>query len=353
MRSRGPDGALRHPRRPGMWRGLALALLAVSACRPSGEDPFAVFQHLVVGGTDAVLDDAPTGYVAIVFLNHSEYLVQTVVALTYPEQPPLVWVTPVTPASWDSLVVECGLSQVAISGAIPVDLVTSTAGAEVPYSGPPLIVGEDIVCGSTIVLEITANPDTAAAVPIALAVHTIPNAPSRPTSYPHTSPTAPGPEAGLVLVSPETVTGVATDVTASWESGSGLIYVMRWQLAGTAPRMAALLECPAARVAWGVLSDPNASGATVGPDDVALPAPPPLAAGTDFQCGDAIVLRATGDAGRLESIALSAEARGAGAALRVGQVDLFGNIRRLLDETGFAGRLSNANALAPAPSVTD
>ena len=98
------------------------------------------------------------------------------------------------------------------------------------------------------------------------------------------------------------------------------------------------------RLSWGNMTNPDTPGALVGGTEVPIPAPAPLLAGS-FQCGDTITLRATGSADNLESIKLAIEADGSGADIGRGEIDLFGNIRQLLDDEGFAGKLSNANAL--------
>jgi|GEM_PF-2882458 len=319
-------------------------MLPAWGCPQLGNDPVAV----LFGGPPA----APAGYVAVVFLNRSTRLVQPIVALSYPRRAPLVWVNSVAPGSWDSLVVDAGLAQLALVGIVPVELTSGLAGDRIDYGGKPLESGKHIVGGSVVVIE-TQDAPAGSAVPVVTQVRTIPEGSALDglNRQLRTSPTAPGSESGLVLIRPEGVAGLKTVATVSWEDADGLVYVADFRLAGAGVSTAALIECPVERVGWGNLARPEAPGARLGDEELPVGAPAPLREGVEFWCGDAIRLRAEGDASRPEETVLLIEATREGAEVGPGQLDLFGNIRRLLDETGFAGKLSNARALLPAPGV--
>lgn len=105
---------------------------------------FGISCSALQGVTDESAD--PTGYGAIIYLNRSAALVQTVAALAYSGEPPIVWVNAVAPDTWKSLVFECEFTQIALVSAIPVDLTTGKEGETVPFDGDPLREGREIMC---------------------------------------------------------------------------------------------------------------------------------------------------------------------------------------------------------------
>ena len=332
-------------------RRVVVALLLIGAALPLTG---ATCVTTPVGDPLSAIIDATqppsSGYVGVVYLNHSKSLVEPILVLTYPKQPPLVWVNAVAPESWESILPEWGLTQLTLVGVVPVDLKTGTAGQRVDYSGKALTARQDIASGSIVVVEISDAP-AGSSPSLIINVRTVPDTLTAEQRALRASPTAPRPDTGLLLLRPELVSGISTEITASWEDTTGLIYVLKWQFAGQGPGVAGIVECPVDRVGWGNLAQPSDPGAKVGGNQN-LPAPAPLTAGVDFGCGSAIVLRETGNASDPAGIQLSVEATSDGSALAAGQIDLFGNFRTLLSETGFAGRQSNTNALLPPPGVS-
>lgn len=293
----------------------------------------------------------PSGYSGILFLNSGKSLVQTIIALTYPSEPPIVWVNAVAPRSWDPLLFDCGYTEVNLVSAIPVNLATGLEGETVEFGGDPLRTGEALICGSLIVVEVddTTNPDGSTG--LQLSTRTIPDTlPQNPASF-TTSAVAPGPASNLVLARYEGIRGLSMQFSATWDSPSGRVFVSRLDLGGAGPTAAALYECPVPHVGWGNLVDPTVSGATLPDTSVQFPAPAPLEEGRDFTCGDTITLRAVGDAGTPDAVRLELSASASGSAVPAGAPDLFGSIRSVLDEAGMAGRLSTNLALLPSPGA--
>lgn len=323
-----------------VWGGfLALLLPALWGC-PAGA-PGALPDLLGTSQTD------PPGYVGILYLNRSSLLAQPIVALSYPDTPPVVWVNSVAPDSWDSLLVECGMNQLTFVGTVPVTLATGEAGERVDYTGAPLVTREQIVCGSLVVIEISDAPADAGGPPLVAEVRTVPESLQGVSDRLKDSPIAPTPATGLMVLRPEIEEDLTADVQVSWEDDQGLIYALDWVLSGRSPAVASLVECPIVRAGWGSLNDATVPGARVGDGDVPVAAPAPLVGGVDFACGDSIVLRATGDPNDPAGVQLSAQASNVGSEIRFNRLDLFGNIRAVLDTTGFTGKLSNSNLLLP------
>lgn len=318
-----------------------LPLAGVDCLTTSGVDPLSAFLD-----TTQV---PSSGYVAVVYLNHSKTLVTPILVLTYPKQPPLVWVNSVAPESWESILPEWGLTQLTLVGIVPVDLKTETTGQRIDYSGKALTARQDIASGSIVVVEIFDAP-VGATSPLSIQVRTVPDTLTAEQRALRTGPTTPRPDTGLLLLRPELVSGISTELTASWEDNSGLIYVLKWQLAGQGPGVASIVECPVDRVGWGNLARPSDPGAKVGGGQE-LPAPAPLTGGVGFHCGNAIIFRETGKASDPADIQLSLAVTTEGSEVATGEIDLFGNLRTLLADTGFAGRQSNTNALLPTPGV--
>jgi len=96
-----------------------------------------------------------TGYAGVLYLNKSKSLAQTILALGYPSEPTIVWVNAVAPNSWESIVIECGFNTVDFVSAIPVSLTTGEEGEQVEDDQAPMNIGEDLICGSLIVIEIS------------------------------------------------------------------------------------------------------------------------------------------------------------------------------------------------------
>lgn len=281
---------------------------------------------------------SPRGYVAVVFLNRSRTLAQPIVTTVYAGQPRITWQHAVAPGTWDSLLIECGVSEIELVGVVPIDLERNVARRQVDFDGAPLRAAEDFACGSMIVVEIDDAGES-----VRLAASVVPEF-SPQAEVPDTSPLAPGEDSGLVLLLPRSASGIPMSATVCWESAEGLVYVSRWEFEGAAPRFATLAECPVARVGWGDATDAQAPGARVGADRTPLAAPAPLAPKGGL-CGQAVTLAVNGDSANPSEMTLSVRASSSGAGVEAGEIDLFGNIRALLEREGFAGRLSGSNAL--------
>lgn len=318
---------------------LGLLLPALWGC-PAGD----------TGGLPGLLGASqtdPPGYVGVLFLNRSTLLAQPIIALSYPKMPPVVWVNSVAPDSWDSLLVECGMDQFTFVGTVPVTLSTGAEGERVDYTGAPLVNREQIVCGSLVVIEISDGPAGADGSPVVATVRTVPETLRGVSDRLDDSPIAPTPGTGLMVLRPEIDEDLTADVNVSWEDDQGLIYSLNWVLSGRSPAVASVVECPVTRVGWGGLGDSDLPGALIGNGDVPVDAPAALAGGTDFACGDAVVLRATGDPGDPAGVQLAIQASNVGSEIRFNRLDLFGNIRSVLNATGFAGKPNNSSLLLP------
>jgi hypothetical protein len=284
-----------------------------------------------------------------------------ITSVSYPDQPPIVWVTAVAPNSWDSLVLECGFNQVAVLRGIPVSLETGLEGATTDLQDPVFVAGTDIDCGSILVADINdpANPGTGPSLDITL--QTIPEK-LDPDGSPTQSALAPGSGTDLILLRIEPLEGTPLTMTTSWESDSGLVSVTGIRVGDGGPGIASLIECPVVEIGWGDVTDPNVPGAIVtnnsdtnksetGQIKTGLSAPAPLTLGNDFNCGNIVTFRAIAGDSQAAELQLSTEVGGAEfAELPDGGLDLFGNIRKLINQEGFAGRLSNDAALLPAPN---
>jgi hypothetical protein len=136
------------------------------------------------------------------------------------------------------------------------------------------------------------------------------------------------------------------------------LYATTWQVNGTGRSVGTLVECPLLRIGWGSLRTAATPGATIlGDPDIELVAPPRLVNADEtqaeeaetFECGEAVTLRVaeeeTDTGFALETIAESDE-----VTVPDGAIDLFANIRELLDSEGMAGRLSNSGQLLPEPT---
>ncbi len=289
------------------------------------------------------------GFTAVVCLNSSTALVQTVVALAYPGEPPQVWVIPVAPTSWDSILVECGFSEIRVISATPVNLDTGEEQETIDYDGDALVEGQDIICGSIVVLEIDDASAETTDASVTIDVSAVPaSVPSRATAQ-LTTALSPGSESGLSIIRPELPEGVAADVFASWEDDTGRVFISQWTLNGGGPAIASLVECPIAQIGWGNLSDATAPGATLDDGATVLTAPASLVTGAGFACGDGVILRLVESAENPQGYELETEATTTDSSQPVAGLDLFGNIRQLLDDKGFAGLLSNGGMLLPAP----
>lgn len=282
----------------------------------------------------------PRGYVAVVFLNRSTLLAQPVVTFNYADQPPQSWYNAVAPGCWESFMAECGVLEIELVGVVPIELATNIAGAQVPYTGSKLVANEDFVCGSVVAVHLDNDPSASRSLKIS--VNTIPSA-GEISDKPENSPTAPGAASKLLLVLPQGVAGAKANGTVSWERDNGHVYVTHWELRGVAPRVGSLAECPVVRVGWGDLLNTQAPGAVVN-DQQSVAAPAPLSSAGGL-CGEVVRLGFSGDAANPASLTLTASSSGAGAEVGAGQLDLFGNIRKLLDQENFAGKLSGTNVL--------
>lgn len=293
----------------------------------------------------------PTGSAAILFINKSSRLVQNLIAVEHEGLTPQIWATPVTPTSWDSLVFDCPFQRVRIIGTTPVDLITGEQGAEITFDGSPFTSGNQVACGSLIVVETSDNAEGG----VDLNVRTLPELLA---DVPTQAARAPGADSGFILIRPEVPVGVTAIVRASWENDDGRRYATNWRVNGAERSVGALIECPALRIGWGSLADTTVAGATIEGDDnqTDIPAPPRLLVadgetggqGT-FQCGDAITFRVTGD-GETQPFALETLADNSEAAVPPGAEDLFGRIREVIDAEGMAGQLSNSGMLLPDPT---
>ena len=152
----------------GLLLGLATLLGAGSCSILMGTDPPADGTDNGTGGSTP----DPEGYVAVVFLNHSKALVQNVIAVEYKGLAPQIWATPVTPESWDSLLVDCPFQRIRVLGTTPVDLETGLEGAQVVYDGDLLADGANVTCGSMVVVETTDSTNPTGSV--TLDVRTVP-----------------------------------------------------------------------------------------------------------------------------------------------------------------------------------
>lgn len=291
------------------------------------------------------------GYAGILYLNHSRSLAQTILALAYSGHPPIVWVNAVAPNSWESLVVECGFNSVDFVSALPVNLATGLEGEQIEDDQSPLQIGEDLVCGSLIVIEIS-DGDIDAGEPVLLFdVHTIPAVVPQNAEQVTTSAISPGPSSNLLLVRFERILSVPTQFSVSWENPTGRVFVSRVDLADQGPVAATLLECPVQELGLGNVTDPTVPGAILTDAEIDVEGPPSLIEGIGFACGDLVTMRVVGNAAALSEASLEIVPTSQGAAVPFGSPDLFANIRQVLDEEGFAGRMSTNLALFPTPGV--
>jgi len=334
---------LRAPRN-GAVRRLAFAIgflaLAAAPATRAGDAPA---KSATAHGTEVHAPDyssPPRGFVAVVFLNRTTLLAQPIVTFNYADQPPQSWYNAIAPGCWESFVAECGVLEIELVGVVPIELATNIAGSQVSYTGGKLVANEDFVCGSIVVVRLDTDP--AASRSLRISVSTIPT-PTEISDKPETSPTAPGPTSKLLLVLPQGVSGAKANGTVSWERDNGHVYLTHWELRGVAPRIGSLAECPVVRVGWGDLLNSQTPGVVVN-DQQSIAAPAPLSAANGL-CGEVIRLGISGDAANPASLTLTASSSATGAEVAAGQIDLFGNIRKLLDQENFTGKLSGTNVL--------
>lgn len=299
------------------------------------------------------LSGQPSGYAAIIYLNHSSFLVQGVAALAYEGQPPIVWVNAVGPDSWEPLLFDCGFTQVILVSAIPVDLTTGQEGETVLFNLDPLRDGHELTCGSLIVITISDTTGEEGATGLTLKVEMFPDPLPETLRERPRSALSPGAASGLIILRSVATTGVATQIISAWETPEGRVFVSTTTLAGQGPSAASLLECPVDRIGWGNLSNSSTPGAILTDTETEIAAPAPLTPQTGLACGVSVSLRAsTGAEGSSETV-LSTELLSGESDVPRFAPDLFGTIRRILDEEGFAGKLSTNLTLFPEPGVGD
>lgn len=334
--------------RLGLWVGCVLAFAAAGSCVPVGSgDP---------NDPSDTSRPASTGYIAVVFINHSSQLVQDVISVERRNVQPEVWVTPVTPDSWDALLVDYPFQRITIIGVTPVDLQTGEAGDQIPYKDGTYADRDRVTCGSVIVVR--TRDEAGGAGGIVVEVATIPDPDGGDFILANRSARSPGADSALVLIRPEVPDGVSAQARFTWENGDGQVFASNWAISGVGVGTAALVECPVKRVGWGNLRDPGLAGASIDSPAADITAPPALRAATsspgsgqagDFACGDVINLQLVRDGAQETGFRLDAHASSDDSGVPAGGIDLFGNIRRLLDSEGMAGRLSNTALLLPEP----
>lgn len=295
---------------------------------------------------------ASTGYVAVVFINHSSQLVQDVISVEHRNLQPEVWVTPVTPKSWDALLIDYPVQRITVIGVTPVDLQTGQAGEQIPYADGAYVDRDRITCGSVIVVRTRDAGDDSGEMIVE--VDTLPDSDGSDFVLADRSARSPGADSSLVVIRPEVPTGVSAQARFTWENGNGQVFSSNWHVSGIGAGTAALVECPLKRVGWGNLRDPSLPGATLDNPAIDLAAPLALRAATTagqtggFACGDTIRLQLLQDDTADNGYRLDAESSSEDAIVPAGTIDLFGNIRSVLDQEGMAGRLSNTGLLLPA-----
>ncbi|MBI4581911.1 MAG: hypothetical protein HY718_19595 [Planctomycetes bacterium] len=297
----------------------------------------------------------PTGYVAVLFINHSAKLVQDIISVENEGLSPQVWVTPVTPESWDALLFDYPLNRIRVLAVTPVDIDTGQEGDQVQYAGGPFTDADHITCGSLIVVE---TSDGGAGGPaVIISVRTLPDTADVRVDPVSRSARAPGAASGLTLVRPQVPEGLAADVNATWENGDGEVFASSWRVNGVGSTTAALVECPVTRIGWGNLRDRTLPGARVVDLAVDIDAPTALVSAdiadgdsATFTCGDAVILDLLRDAEAAGGFRLDLRATSSGSSVPSGAIDLFGNIRQVVDDAGLAGRLSNTSLLLPIPA---
>lgn len=318
-----------------------------SNCVPAGDG--------TTPGTDTSRLDR-TGYAAVVFINRSSQLVQDIISVEHQNVKPQVWVTPVTPDSWDALLIDFPFQRITVIGVTPVDLQTGLAGEQVLYKDGAYANRDRVTCGSIIVVRTSDDPAKPGAVLINVA--TIPDSGGSDFALAGSSATSPGAQSGLLVIRPEVPEDVSARASFTWENGAGQVFASSWEIRGVGAGTASLVECPVKRVGWGNLRDPSLAGATLDNPTVELPAPIALRIATDdgtssptgsFNCGDTINLVLARDSAAESGFRLDAQPESDGSAVPAGGIDLFGNLRRLLDNEGMAGRLSNTGLLLPPP----
>ena len=299
----------------------------------------------------SALQGQPSGYAAIIYLNRSSFLVQGISAFAYEGQPPIVWVNAVGPGSWEPLLFECGFTQVSLVSVIPIDLTTGLEGETVEFNLDPLRDGEELTCGSLIVVTISDTPDGQGPAALTLKVERFPDPlPETLRELPR-SALNPGAASGLVILRSVAVNAVPTKILSGWEKPDGRVFVATVNLAGHGPSAASLIECPVERVGWGNLADPSVPGAILTDTGTEIAAPAPLTSETGLACGVSVTLRAAQHPETPGETVLSTEVVADRSDVPLNAPDLFGTIRRVLDEEGFAGKLSSNLTLFPEPGV--
>jgi hypothetical protein len=283
-----------------------------------------------------------SGFIAVLYLNRTRFLIQPFVRLDYPGSSPYVNIDNITPESWEALLVPCGLENLTPLGIVPLDVQNNIEGESIEITSGSFTIGERIACGSVVVVEISEG-ESGQLNDLVIEVSAIPESFSK-ASAPRTSATAPGPNVDLILFYNRVEFDTTAALTYSWEDSRGLVLAPQLLLQPDGLPVGGLLECPIERLGVGNIADPNQAVVTIDnqPFDVVRPAD--LVMDETLSCGEAVTL--TAEVSEDGSVNFMLEATVEGSDLAHTDFDLFGAIRQVIDDEGFAGRQSNVRFLS-------
>lgn len=282
-----------------------------------------------------------SGFVGVLYLNRTRYLIQPAIRFDYAGESPFVNVDNITPESWEALIVGCGMDSLTPLGLAPFDTDNDIQGENIEFTSGSLTTGDQIGCGSLIVIDVSqgATDDLNDLVV---------NISTRPESFsgvaPRTSATAPGDNVDLILFYNLVEFETQATLTYSWEDDRGLVYAPQLLVQPGGLPIGGLLECPIEQIGVGNVADANVPVITIDDEAFEVARPDPLVMDQTVHCGDTVLLKA--DVADDGAVSLTMEASSEGADLPNADFDLFGNIRQIIDDEGFAGRQSNVRFLS-------
>lgn len=312
----------------GTTRRALAALIAALVLMPSGCGLFGPGRN----------PDPEFGRIAVVLTNRTDSIVNILLAGNADGESAGVWLVPVAPQSWDSLIIDCEVEQLVLLGTQMLSSVEDVNAELVPFAGDALELGRDYDCGSVIDVRVEPARSASARVPVDMTFGVLKrNAADAETVLG---------DDGFVVLEVSGPPGVSAEIDVSWVDAGARRYESRLTLSGREARFGTLVRCPVDVFALGLISDPNAPlGAVAGEPVVSTPLTL-----DGLPCGSVVSVRVVAAEGegasayRFETV-LDAESASAVARTLAG-------VSRLLSSLGASEFPTNSLQLLPPPEST-
>lgn len=194
--------------------------------------------------------DPEFGRIAVVLTNRTDSIVQILLAGNANGKSAGVWLVPIAPKSWESLIIDCEVEQLVLLGAEVLSSVDDVNAELIPFTGDPLELGHEYNCGSVVDVRIEPARSASARVPVDMKFDVL----KRDAA----DETAELGDDGFVVLEVSGPPGVSAQVDVSWVDAGARRYELRLTLSGREARFGTLVRCPVGVLTLGLLSDPNA-----------------------------------------------------------------------------------------------